>query len=128
MSIPVPQNLDPYVNDYIPKPEKLVHVQETLQLLSVMTGDHRFEDVFNEAEKEELHTMCEVLDRIESRGIAQGMAQGMAQGRSEGRAEQRTKDIRTMLNMHRTPQQIAEFCGYELSEVLKVQADMSAQV
>ena len=35
--------------DYEPKPQDLKHVQETLQLLSVMTNDHRFEDVYNEA-------------------------------------------------------------------------------
>ena len=35
--------------DYKPKTQDLKHVQETLQLLSVMTNDHRFEDVYNEA-------------------------------------------------------------------------------
>ena len=35
--------------DYEPKPQDLKHVQETLQLLSIMTNDHRFEDVYNEA-------------------------------------------------------------------------------
>ena len=34
--------------DYIPKPQEFVHVQETLQLLSVMTGDHRFEDAWKD--------------------------------------------------------------------------------
>ncbi len=34
--------------DYIPDPQELKHVQETLQLLSVMTGDHRFENAYNE--------------------------------------------------------------------------------
>ena len=32
-------------DDYTPSAQTMKHVQETLQLLSVMTGDHRFEDV-----------------------------------------------------------------------------------
>ena len=31
--------------------------------------------------------MCEVLERIESRGITKGRAEGRAEGRSEGRVE-----------------------------------------
>lgn len=31
-------------NDYTPSAQMIQHVQETLQLLSVMTGDHRFEE------------------------------------------------------------------------------------
>ena len=73
--------------DYEPKPQDLKHVQETLQLLSVMTNDHRFEDVYNEAsdaQKGEMRNMCEILDKIENRGIAKGIEEGMAKGRAEG--------------------------------------------
>ena len=68
--------------NYKPKPQDLKHVQETLQLLSVMTNDHRFEDVYNEAsdaQKGEMRNMCEILDKIENRGIAKGNAQGKEQ-------------------------------------------------
>ena len=34
--------------DYEPSLQDLTHVQETLQLLSIMTNDHRFEEVYNE--------------------------------------------------------------------------------
>ena len=34
-------------HDYIPKPETIDHVQETLQLLSVMAGDQRFKEAYN---------------------------------------------------------------------------------
>lgn len=33
--------------DYVPSSQDLTHVQETLQLLSIMTNDHRFEDAYN---------------------------------------------------------------------------------
>ena len=76
--------------DYEPSLQDLAHVQETLQLLSVMTNDHRFEDVYNEAsdaQKGEMRNMCEILDKIENRGIAKGIEEGMAIGRAEGIAE-----------------------------------------
>lgn len=37
--------------------------------------------------------MCEVLDRVEKRGIAKGMAEGMAEGMTRGMAEGMTKGI-----------------------------------
>ena len=76
--------------DYEPSLQDLKHVQETLQLLSVMTNDHRFEDVYNEAsdaQKGEMRNMCEILDKIENRGLAKGIEEGMAIGRAEGIAE-----------------------------------------
>ena len=55
--------------DYIPSPEKLHHVQETLQLLSVMTNDHRFEEAYSDNPEEGgVQNMCDVLDRAERRG------------------------------------------------------------
>ena len=76
--------------NYKPKPQDLKHVQETLQLLSVMTNDHRFEDVYNEAsdaQKGEMRNMCEILDKIENRGIAKGIEEGIEKGKAEGNAE-----------------------------------------
>ena len=76
--------------NYKPKPQDLKHVQETLQLLSVMTNDHRFEDVYNEAsdaQKGEMRNMCEILDKIENRGIEKGRAEGIEEGMEKGKAE-----------------------------------------
>ena len=76
--------------NYKPKPQDLKHVQETLQLLSVMTNDHRFEDVYNEAsdaQKGEMRNMCEILDKIENRGIEKGIEKGKAEGNAEGKSQ-----------------------------------------
>ncbi len=59
--------------DYTPSREKIEHVQETLQFLSVMTGDHRLEEVLNsgdnvDTEEGGVYSMCDVLDRVERRG------------------------------------------------------------
>lgn len=51
--------------DYKPEPVKMDHVQEVLQLLSVMTGNHRYEDAYGSEAEGRPKTMCEVLDRIQ---------------------------------------------------------------
>lgn len=66
--------------DYKPEPRQMQHVQEVLQLLSVMTGDHRFEETFSEDTQGGVKTMCDVLDRVEKKGKAEGKAQGKAEG------------------------------------------------
>ncbi|RHQ14308.1 hypothetical protein DW981_03290 [Clostridium sp. AM49-4BH] len=61
---------------YKPSPQKMKHVHAVLQMMSIMTGDHRFEDAYNDAiQKEELN-MCEVLDRVEKKGYDAGRIAG----------------------------------------------------
>lgn len=71
-------------DDYTPDAQQIRHVQETLQLLSVMTGDHRFEKTINEQREGGLNNMCEVLDKIENRGIDKGIQIGMQKGTQTG--------------------------------------------
>ena len=71
-------------NDYTPSAQTMKHVQETLQLLSVMTGDHRFEDVCNDQQEGGPQNMCEVLERVENRGIQIGMQKGTQSGIQQG--------------------------------------------
>ena len=65
--------------EYHPEPRPIRHVRETLHMLSVLTGDNRFEEVNNEGQ-EGVRTMCEVLDRAEKRGEQRGLEQGIKQG------------------------------------------------
>ena len=71
-------------DDYTPSAQTMKHVQETLQLLSVMTGDHRFEDVWNDQQKGGPQNMCEVLERVENRGVDKGIEIGMQRGTQQG--------------------------------------------
>ena len=76
--------------DYIPSSQDLTHVQETLQLLSIMTNDNRFKEAYNtntDGQKGGPRNMCDVLDKVESRGIAKGIAKGVAKGKAEGEIE-----------------------------------------
>ncbi len=58
--------------NYIAPETTIKHVHELLQLMSVMTGDYRFEDVYDSDMERRTVTMCEVLDRVENRGIQKG--------------------------------------------------------
>ena len=71
-------------NSYNPKDYTIKHINELLTLMSVMTGDKRFEDSINEANEKEAKYMCEVLDIIENRGIEKGLEEGLEKGRQEG--------------------------------------------
>ena len=62
--------------DYTAPEATIKHVHELLQLMAVMTKDNRFEDVYSPDMEGGDINMCEVLDRIESRGIKKGIAQG----------------------------------------------------
>ena len=45
-------------------------------LMSVMTGDKRFEEIIDEVNEKEANNMCEVLDIVEARGIEKGIEKG----------------------------------------------------
>lgn len=103
-------------DDYTPSPEKLDHVQATLQLLSVMTQDRRFEEAYNDsAEKGEVQNMCDVLERVEKRGIAQGITQGITKGADE----QARKTALNLYKMGLKPAEIAQAVDRSLSLVQK---------
>ena len=88
--------------DYKPKPQDLIHVQETLQLLSIMTNDHRFEEVYNEVsdgQKGEIRNMCDVLDRVENKGRAEGRAEGKMEGIALGETKGKNQMAVLMKNL-----------------------------
>ena len=81
--------------DYRPtNPPAFEHVDELLKLLSVMTRDDRFVMTLD-GPGEVPRNMCEVLDRVEQRGIEQGIERGIEQGIEQGMA-------RSVLGLMRT--------------------------
>ena len=86
--------------DYRPKPEKVHHIQEVLQLLSAVCEDKRFEETLNGVEKEEVQTMCDVLDRIENRGFRNGQEIGQEKGMKMGENKM-AKLVSTLLALGR---------------------------
>ena len=70
--------------NYVADKRSIGHIEELLMLMSAMTGDKRFEDIIDEANKKEVVNMCEVLDIVEARGIEKGIEKGIERGREEG--------------------------------------------
>ena len=93
-------------NDYKPSADLLRHVDETLKLMTVLTGDRRFEEAVQTLPAEGGVSMCEVLDRVENRGIEKGLAQGKREGLAQGKLEGMTQIYYT--EMHYSADQIAE--------------------
>ena len=74
--------------EYTPSAQEIQHIDEFLKLLQALTGDDRYFDVLNllqkEAKKEGVN-MCEILDKVENRGIAIGEIRGEIRGEKRGR-------------------------------------------
>ena len=69
--------------NYIPDdPTEILHVDEVLKLLQVMTGDERYQMIFNR--KKGVHSMCDVAERLEKMGIEKGLKQGIGEGIKQG--------------------------------------------
>ena len=62
---------------YVPKDITIRHTDSFLKLMSVLTQDDKYVEIYRELshEKEEFN-MCEVLDKVEARGEARGKAIG----------------------------------------------------
>lgn len=71
--------------DYTPGDEQVIeHVEDVLWLLTEVTGDDRYHDICYEKNFQEVHTMCDVAQRLEDRGRASGLQEGIREGKKEG--------------------------------------------
>ena len=74
--------------DYIPSAQEIKHVDEFLKLLQALTGDDRYYqilDMLQTGKKRKGIKMCEILDKVENRGIAIGEKRGITIGEKRGR-------------------------------------------
>ena len=94
--------------DYQPSRDTIRHVEATLQLLSVMTNDRRFEEVISDGQPEGgVRSMCDVLEKVEKRGINKGI--------DIGREEAYVKSIQNMM-------QALKLTAQQAMDVLKIPA------
>lgn len=63
--------------DYVAPDATIRHVHELLQLMTVMTGDNRYENAYSKEMERGQTTMCKVLDKVENRGIEKGIEKGI---------------------------------------------------
>ena len=67
---------------YIPSRRKLIHTDEVLKLMAVLTNDNRFLNV--QVKQGGEANMCEIIDQYIQQGIELGIEQGMEQGIVQG--------------------------------------------
>ncbi len=99
---------------------KLDHPEETLDLISVFSGDERFRQKYNESIHQEIKggvAMGEFYDRILAEGEAKGRIEGVAEGRIEGRIEGRAEIVKNLLDIGRSIKEIAEFFKTDEAEI-----------
>ena len=73
--------------EYLPSPRPIRHVDEFLKMMSVFTGDRRYEEMIEEFNGKEEVTMCDVLDYRERIGQEKGERIGREQGERIGREQ-----------------------------------------
>jgi len=80
--------------NYQPSEKEIKYAHQVLQMMSAMTGDKRFEEVYNEEKNEQGggKNMCEYLDRI----VAEGKREGERIGERRVSRE-REKSIRVLV-------------------------------
>ena len=71
-----------------------------LKLLQVMTGDDRYKEMFKK--KKEVHSMCDVAERLEKMGIAKGIELGREEGKAEEKKASRVEFILRVLEIKGT--------------------------
>lgn len=93
---------------------ELKHVEAVLGMLSAFTGDNRYENAYEEHLKEKVErgekiAVCKGIQYWEDKGIEKGIKKGIEQ----------------MLANGKTPEQICDFCNYDLELVRHVQRSMA---
>ena len=99
------------------------NIDELLKLMTVLTGDSRFEEQIKEMHKEEGEVrMCEVLDKIENRGINKGIEIGETKGRKIGeKIGEKLGEVKALYYyMKKTPNEIGKIINMDEAEVMSV--------
>jgi hypothetical protein len=73
--------------------------------------------VFTKDIKEGVENIDAFANYIEENGIEKGIEQGIKRGAEQ----ERTRMIRSMLQRGKTPEEIADLCGYSLTEINSVE-------
>lgn len=101
--------------DYIPDdPTEIKYVDEVLKLLQVMTGDERYQTIFQK--EKGVHSMCDVAERLEKMGMEKGMEKGMEIGKNTGIHEEKIRVYKKVLEKGFSEQEAQEIT--ELQESL----------
>ncbi|MCH4032799.1 MAG: hypothetical protein LKE85_02060 [Lachnospiraceae bacterium] len=120
-------------HEYEPSGETIQHVNEVLELMRVLTGDHRFLEFHNEKTKGGPTNMIDVFGKVLEQGREQGIEQGreqgreqgLAQGRAQGADENSQKIVRNLMKNHNMSfDEAVALIGLDESEIERLQKAM----
>lgn len=97
-------------NDYKPSTETIRHVDAVLKLLKILTNDDRFYSAIPTPYNERRPiNMCNVLDRIEQKGLLKGK-------------------VDVLVNtLHKTPEETACILNLPLEDILNILTELENQ-
>ena len=105
--------------EYEPMTDEIKHIWELLLLMGNLADDDRFKVEYYRTHREERANMCEVLDKVENRGIEKGITEGEHKRAISGaiRMIRRGKD---------TLEEIADIMELSLEEVTALSKEIKA--
>lgn len=107
--------------EYVPTKENFDHVDAILKTMKALTGDYRFQEAQNQDEKGGAKNMADVFDKFKRKGYEEGFAAGEAAGKAAGFAAGEQKgSVMTLLNLGKSPEEIAQRVNLEVSEVKRI--------
>lgn len=111
---------------YVPSKDEIKHVDGTFQLMTVLTGNGRFEETLARVGKKGggitmFDAFADVESRGEQRGIVLGKEQGIALGLQQGKEEM----VINMLANNISVETVAKCAGFSIAEVKQIQNNHS---
>lgn len=103
---------------YVPTNEEIIHVDSVFKMFKALTGDNRFETVYNQFIKENKKggvSMEKIIDDFINKGIEKG-----AQQKAEETA-------RNALTLKLLPEQVTQITGLPLEKVLELQKSIAVK-
>lgn len=111
----VQMRIDP--EHYKPSQQTITHVDAILKLMSVLTGDSRYEEAVNSLKgKKGGVTMCNAMESAELKG--------RTEGRAEGRLEERKQVVTNALKKGKSVAEVADLLGLAEEEVKAIQDEV----
>ncbi len=120
---------------YVPSKDTIRHVDGVLKLMSVLTGDTRYEAIqqeYRQNGRQGDNTMCEVLtqwhDTGFNKGLKQGKVEGLKQGKIEGlkqgKVEGKIETAKRMLKLNYPINVVSEITQLSAKELDKLQKEI----
>ena len=113
--------------EYVPSNEEIKHADAVFKMFKALTGDNRFESVYNELIKKKIEggaSMEKILDDFINKRIDKGREEGRIEGAKQQAEESAIKLLRMRVG---TPEQIAQAQGIPLEKVLELQKSIAVE-